>query len=60
MTTTAIHERNPGYWDKARPYLDRVVMRPLPDSQARFASLEAGEMGLPRFRGEVTVWVQAT
>jgi peptide/nickel transport system substrate-binding protein len=39
-------ERNSGYWDKARPYLDRVVMRPLPDSQARFASLEAGESDL--------------
>jgi peptide/nickel transport system substrate-binding protein len=39
-------ERNPNYWDKGRPYLDRVVMRPLPDSQARFASLEAGESDL--------------
>ena len=39
-------ERNPKYWDKDRPYLDRVVMRPLPDSQARFASLEAGESDL--------------
>ena len=39
-------ERNPDYWDKGRPYLDRVVLRPLPDSQARFASLEAGESDL--------------
>ena len=39
-------ERNPNYWNKGRPYLDRVVMRPLPDSQARFASLEAGESDL--------------
>ena len=36
-------ERNPVYWQQGRPYLDRVVLRPLPDSQARFASLEAGE-----------------
>jgi peptide/nickel transport system substrate-binding protein len=36
-------EKNPNYWDKGKPYLDRVVMRPLPDSQARFASLMAGE-----------------
>ena len=35
-------ERNPNYWNKVRPYLDRVVLRPLPDAQARFASLEAG------------------
>ncbi len=39
-------ERNPDYWNKGRPYLERVVMRPLPDSQARFASLEAGESDL--------------
>ncbi|TWT02682.1 ABC transporter substrate-binding protein [Reyranella sp. CPCC 100927] len=36
-------ERNPNYWDKARPYLDRVVLRPLPDAQSRFASLKSGE-----------------
>jgi peptide/nickel transport system substrate-binding protein len=36
-------EKNPNYWDKGKPYLDRVVMRPLPDQQARFASLMAGE-----------------
>jgi peptide/nickel transport system substrate-binding protein len=36
-------ERNPDYWDKGKPYLDRVVMRPLQDQQARFASLLAGE-----------------
>lgn len=39
-------ERNPTYWDKARPYLDRVVLRPLPDAQSRFASLKAGETDL--------------
>ena len=36
-------ERNPSYWNKGHPYLDRVVLRPLPDSQSRFASLKAGE-----------------
>src|SRR6266481_5262653 len=39
-------ERNPNYWDKGHPYLDRVVLRPLPDSQSRFASLKAGETDL--------------
>jgi 4-phytase/acid phosphatase/peptide/nickel transport system substrate-binding protein len=39
-------ERNPDYWDKGRPYLDRVVLRPLPDAQARFASLQSGEADL--------------
>ena len=36
-------ERNPEYWSKGHPYLERVVLRPLPDAQARFASLQAGE-----------------
>jgi len=39
-------ERNPVYWDKSRIHLDRVVLRPLPDSQSRFASLLAGETDL--------------
>jgi 4-phytase/acid phosphatase/peptide/nickel transport system substrate-binding protein len=39
-------ERNPTYWQEGRPYLDRVTLRPLPDAQARFASLEAGESDL--------------
>jgi peptide/nickel transport system substrate-binding protein len=39
-------ERNPSYWDKGHPYLDRVVLRPLPDSQSRFASLKSGETDL--------------
>ncbi len=36
-------ERNPNYWDKGKPHLDRVALRPLPDSQSRFASLKSGE-----------------
>jgi peptide/nickel transport system substrate-binding protein len=36
-------ERNPDYWNKGHPYLDRIVLRPLPDSQARFASLLSKE-----------------
>ncbi len=39
-------ERNPDYWNKGHPYLDRVVLRPLPDAQARFASLQSGEADL--------------
>jgi len=41
-----VTERNPNYWDKAKPNLDRVVLRPLPDSQSRFASLKSGETDL--------------
>jgi peptide/nickel transport system substrate-binding protein len=36
-------ERNPDYWNKGHPHLDRVVLRPLPDAPARFASLQSGE-----------------
>ena len=39
-------ERNPDYWNKGHPRLDRVVLRPLPDAQARFASLQSGESDL--------------
>ena len=36
-------ERNPDYWDKGKVYLDRIIMKPLPDAQSRFASLQSGE-----------------
>jgi peptide/nickel transport system substrate-binding protein len=36
-------EKNPDYWDKSRIYLDRIVLKPLPDAQSRFASLQSGE-----------------
>jgi len=39
-------EKNPDYWDKGRPYLDRIVLKPLPDAQSRFASLQSGEADL--------------
>ena len=39
-------ERNPTYWNKGHPHLDRVILRPLPDSQSRFASLKSGETDL--------------
>ena len=36
-------EKNPDYWDKDRIYLDRIILKPLPDAQSRFASLQSGE-----------------
>jgi peptide/nickel transport system substrate-binding protein len=36
-------ERNPDYWDAGKPYLDEVIVRPLPDAPARFASVLSGE-----------------
>jgi 4-phytase/acid phosphatase/peptide/nickel transport system substrate-binding protein len=39
-------ERNPDYWNPGHPYLDEVVIRPLPDPGARFASLVAGDVDI--------------
>ncbi|MFG1280003.1 ABC transporter substrate-binding protein [Xanthobacter autotrophicus] len=36
-------ERNPNYWDKGRPSLDRVVFRIIRDAASRAAALETGE-----------------
>jgi 4-phytase/acid phosphatase/peptide/nickel transport system substrate-binding protein len=36
--------KNPNYWRKGKPHLDKVVFRPMPDMQARFASLQSGEI----------------
>src|SRR4029079_9335618 len=38
-----ILEKNPDYWDKDKIYLDRITLKPLPDAQSRFASLQSGE-----------------
>lgn len=35
-------ERWDGYWDKGRPYLDKVTFRSIPDPQARYSSLLSG------------------
>lgn len=39
-----ILERNPDYWDKEKPYLDRVIFKVIPDAAARAAALEKGEV----------------
>jgi len=39
-------ERNPDYWDKPKPYVDRIVVRFLPDGAARAAALESGAANL--------------
>lgn len=38
-------EANPEYWG-GRPYLDKIVIKPVPDSAARVAMLEKGEVQL--------------
>lgn len=41
-------ERNPDYWDKKLPYIDRVVYRVLPDGNTRYQSIKSGEVDIGR------------
>ncbi|MGR9214584.1 ABC transporter substrate-binding protein (plasmid) [Rhizobium leguminosarum] len=41
-----ILDRNPDYWDKGKPYLDRIVIKFIPDASARLAALETGEVDI--------------
>lgn len=52
-----LYERNPDYWDTGKPYIDKLVVRFIPDPGARAAALETGEVDLggdsPVARGDV-------
>jgi len=39
-------ERNSDYWDKPKPYVDRIIVRFVPDAAARAAALETGAANL--------------
>jgi 4-phytase/acid phosphatase/peptide/nickel transport system substrate-binding protein len=39
-------ERNPNYWAAGHPYLDQVVIRPLPNAVTRFASVLSGDVDI--------------
>jgi peptide/nickel transport system substrate-binding protein len=41
-----IYTRNPDYWDKAKPWLDEIVVRIIPDSGNRLASVLSGQIDL--------------
>lgn len=43
--------RNPDYWQKGKPYLDRIIYRFIPDASARSAALESGEVQYVPFAG---------
>ena len=36
--------KNPNYWRKGQPYLDKIVVKIMPDSSARVLALRAGEV----------------
>lgn len=40
------YERNPDYWDNPKPYVDRLIVRFIPDPAARAAAIEKGEVQL--------------
>lgn len=42
-------DRNPDYWHKGLPYLDRIVARFIPDASTRTALLEKGEAHVAGF-----------
>lgn len=42
-------ERNEGYWQAGRPYLDRLVVRSILDNDTRDLSLEGGEIEVATF-----------
>ncbi|CAH1657531.1 ABC transporter substrate-binding protein [Chelatococcus asaccharovorans] len=41
-----ILEKNPDYWDKGKPLLDKLFVRIYPEPSARVAAFEAGELHL--------------
>ena len=41
-----IYERNPKYWDRPKPYTDRLVVKFIPDAAAKLSAIEAGGIDL--------------
>ncbi len=36
-------KKNPDYWQKGKPYLDEIIIRPIPDHESRYAALISGQ-----------------
>ncbi|RLM25949.1 ABC transporter substrate-binding protein [Brenneria alni] len=41
-----IYERNPEYWDKPKPYIDKLVVKFIPDAATRTIAFETGALDL--------------
>ncbi len=50
-----IMERHDGYWEEGLPYLDRIVVRIIPDSASRAIAIENGEVHLSAFENQPTI-----
>jgi peptide/nickel transport system substrate-binding protein len=44
--TRSVLERNGDYWQEGKPYLDEVVLRPIPTDSTRLAELRSGTVDL--------------
>jgi peptide/nickel transport system substrate-binding protein len=40
------YARNPDYWDKPKPYLDKIIVKLIPDAPARTIGFETGSLDL--------------
>ena len=40
----SVQKRNPNYWKEGQPYLDKLVLRSLPDPNARLSALQTGQL----------------
>jgi peptide/nickel transport system substrate-binding protein len=47
--TSVTVEKNPDYWQKGKPYLDRIIYRVIPDEAARAVAFETGEVHFGSF-----------
>lgn len=47
------YERNPDYWKQGLPYLDRIILKVLPDENARVAALRSSEIDGGTFSADV-------
>lgn len=49
--TESVLERNGNYWDKGRPHVDKIILRPIPTDSTRLTELKTGGVdiaeGLP-------------
>ncbi|MCP4685830.1 MAG: hypothetical protein GY867_10350 [bacterium] len=38
--------KNPDYWQKGKPYLDKIVLKPISDHETRYATLASGQVDM--------------